>query len=104
VPDVSADRPVISVVVRCHGSRSDGWTCSVGLREHGIDVSSHRVRVGAEDLDRLAHGADEPTGLVKASFDFLLERESPSMILRSFDLTEIGRYFPEYEAEIRGRL
>ena len=95
---------MISVMVRCHGSRGDGWTCSVGLREHGIDVSSHRVRVGSEDLDRLAPGADEPTGLVKASFDFLLERETPSMILRSFDLTEIGRYFPEYEGEIGRRL
>ena len=92
---------MISVMVRCHGSRGDGWTCSVATREHGIDVSSHRVRVGAEDLDRLAPGAEGPTGLVKASFDFLLERESPSMILRSFDLTEIGRYFPDYEAVIR---
>jgi hypothetical protein len=93
-----------SVTVRCDGSRAEGWTCSVTLREHGIDVSSHRVRVRSEDLDRLAPGADDPTGLVKASFDFLLEHESPSMILRSFGLTEISRYFPEYEAEIRGRL
>jgi hypothetical protein len=94
---------MISVTVRCHGRREDGWICAVGLREHGIDVSTHRVRVSAADLDRLAPGADDPTALVEASFRFLLERESPGSILRSFELTEIGRYFPDYEREIRRR-
>ena len=94
---------MISVTVRCHGRRADGWTCSVGLREHGLDVSTHRVRVSADDLDRLAPGAEDPTALVEASFDFLLEREPPGSILRAFDVTEIGRYFPEYETRIRSR-
>jgi len=93
-----------SVVVRCSGGRAAGWTCSVTVREHGIDVSTHRVRVSADDLDRLAPGADDPTALVEASFAFLLERESPQMILRSFDLIEISRYFPSYESDIRGRI
>jgi hypothetical protein len=104
VLDVPADRPMISAAVRCDGSRDDGWTCSVALREHGIDVSTHRVHVGPEDLDRLAPGAEDPSSLVEASFSFLLERESAQSILRSFDLTEIGRYFPDYEAEIRRRV
>jgi hypothetical protein len=93
-----------SIVVRCSGGRAGGWTCSVSVREHGIDVSTHRVRVSADDLDRLAPGADDPTALVEASFAFLLERESPQMILRSFDLTEITRYFPEYETDVGRRL
>ena len=94
---------MIAVAVRCDGDRDDGWTCSVGLREHGLDVSTHRVRVGPDDLARLAAGASDPTDLVKASFKFLLEREPPQSILRSFDLLEIGHYFPEYEAEILRR-
>ena len=93
-----------SIVVRCSGGRAGGWTCSVTVREHGIDVSTHRVRVSADDLDRLAPGAGDPAALVEASFAFLLERESPQMILRSFDLTEISRYFPEYESDIQRRL
>lgn len=93
-----------SVSVRCDGRREDGWTCSVTVREHGIDVSTHRVRVSADDLDHLAAGADDPAALVEASFAFLLERESPQMILRSFDLTEISRYFPSYETDIQRRL
>ena len=59
------------------------------------------VRVAAADLDRFTKGAADPSDLVKASFDFLLERESPRSILRSFDLLDIAHYFPEYEKTIR---
>ena len=93
-----------AIDVRCDGSRDDGWVCSVTLREGDLEVSSHRVRVSAANLDRLAPGSGDPRRLVEASFAFLLERESPQMILRSFDLSEIGRYFPEYEREIRRRM
>jgi len=91
------------ITVRCDGSRNAGWTCSVTLREGGIDLSSHQVRVSASDLERLAPDAPDPTALVTASFEFLLERESPRSILRSFDLLDIARYFPEYEKTIRRR-
>jgi len=92
-----------AIAVHCDGSRDDGWVCLVTLREDGRDISSHRVRVRAADLDRLAAGSDEPTALVEASFAFLLARESPQTILRSFELTDIGRYFPSYESDIRHR-
>jgi hypothetical protein len=95
---------MISIAVRCNGNGDSGWTCSVGLREHGLDVSTHRVRVGPDDLLSLAPGASDPTTLVKASFEFLLEREPPQSILRSFDIAEIARYFPEYESAIRDRI
>jgi hypothetical protein len=90
-----------AIAVHCDGSRSDGWACLVTLREGGLDISTHHVRVWASDLERLAPYASEPTALVKASFKFLLERESPQMINRSFDLLDIARYFPEYERSIR---
>lgn len=63
----------------------------------------HKVRVSAVDLRRLAPST-EPAILVEASFRFLLEREPKEAILRTFDLPVIGRYFPEYEEEIRSRL
>jgi hypothetical protein len=93
-----------SISVRCDGDREDAWTCDVTLREGGLDISRHRVRVGAADLARFTRGATDPNALVKASFVFLLERESPTRILRSFDLTDINRFFPEYETEIRRRM
>jgi hypothetical protein len=91
------------VVVRCERGRADGWMCTVTLAQAGRHVSTHRVSVSAEDLDRLTPGAPDPTDLVERSFAFLLEREPPGSILSSFDLPLIGRYFPEYESTIRDR-
>jgi len=66
-------------------------------------TTQHRVRVTQSDLEQFGGGtsADE---LLEESFRFLLERESNTSILRSFDLPVIGGYFPEYESEIRRRL
>jgi len=79
-----------------------GWSCSVRLAEPGTAPTRHEVTVAQADLERLAPGAGDPSELVRRSFDFLLQRESPTSILRSFDLPAIGHYFPEYEATIRG--
>jgi hypothetical protein len=79
-----------------------GWTCVVRLAD-AAGVGEHRVTVAAADLARLAPGATDPTDLVRRSFVFLLEREPRRSILGSFDLTVIGRYFPEWERVIRSR-
>ncbi len=65
-------------------------------------TTMHLVRVTDLDAVRIAPGVGTAE-LVEESFRFLLEREAKESILRSFDLPVIGRYFPEYEAEIRGR-
>ncbi|MEK6192148.1 MAG: hypothetical protein AABM41_07475 [Chloroflexota bacterium] len=67
-------------------------------------ITRHQVAVSGEDLVRLAPAGTSVEQLVEASFAFLLEREPRESILRSFDLPEISRYFPEYEREIRRRL
>jgi hypothetical protein len=89
--------------IHCDGDRATGWTCDVRVIENEREVSSHRVTVATTDLDCLDPDATDPTDLVERSFAFLLEREPPSSILRSFDLPVIGRYFPEYETGIRRR-
>jgi len=95
---------VTTLRVGCEPDGAAGWTCSVAVRDADGDVSSHRVRVRAADLARLMPGAADPVALVEASFAFLLEREPAGSILRSFDLMEIGRYFPEYEDEVARRI
>jgi hypothetical protein len=92
-----------AIAVRCDGTREKGWSCLVTLREGGLNISTHHVRVWESDVTRFAPNASDPSALVKASFRFLLDRESPQMILRTFELTDIARYFPEYETEIRKR-
>jgi hypothetical protein len=72
----------------------------VAVRD-GATATEHTVTVPEGMAAGL--GTDEET-LVRHSFAFLLEREPASSILRRFDLTVIGRYFPEYDEEIRRRL
>jgi hypothetical protein len=81
---------------------SDGWDCTVTVRDGS--ETRHRVHVSRADLARLDPGASDPVDLVEASFAFLLEREPKESILRAFDLSVIGRYFPDYEREIGHRL
>lgn len=89
-----------AIDVRCEPAPG-GWTCRVELGGPGAPTT-HVVSVSAADLARLAPGAAEPDDLVRRSFVFLLTREKKESILGRFDLPLIGRYFPEYERQIRG--
>lgn len=95
-----ADQP-IHIDVRCDPF-AGGWRCRVTVGDDPA-ATRHEVAITREDFTQLAPDA-EVEGLVEASFRFLLEREPREAILRRFDLPVIGRYFPEYEAEIGRRL
>jgi hypothetical protein len=86
--------------VRCEPA-AGGWTCHVEVGGPGAPTT-HVVSVSTADLARLAPGAADPGDLVRRSFAFLLAREPKESILGSFDLTLIGRYFPEYVRWITG--
>jgi hypothetical protein len=79
------------------------YELQVAVRERG-SVTHHRVTLDKADYERLAGSLASPEALVAESFRFLLEREPKEAILRSFDLTVIGHYFPEYEHLIKKRL
>jgi hypothetical protein len=81
----------------------DRYEFEVTVKE-GRGQTRHRVSLRAADYERLARSKASPEELVAESFRFLLEREPKESILRSFDLTLIGHYFPEYERTIGGRL
>jgi hypothetical protein len=66
--------------------------------------TTHQVSLKKEDYTKLTGGKTEPAELVRRSFEFLLKREPKESILTRFDLSVIGRYFPEYEHEIQKRL
>jgi hypothetical protein len=84
-------------------SEGEPWTFQVTVSEGGSQTS-HRVEVSRGDYERLAGEACSPDELVRKSFEFLLERELKESILGEFDITVIGRYFPEYEREIAERV
>ena len=64
----------------------------------------HRVTLKAADHLRISGRAIPPAELVKRSFEFLLENEPKESILTRFDLPLIGRYFPNFEPEMKRRL
>jgi hypothetical protein len=66
--------------------------------------TSHEVSVPAGFAAQLGCGHVAPEELVRASFEFLLEREPATSILREFSLDVISQYFPGYPAQICARL
>jgi hypothetical protein len=75
----------------------------VEIRGLGL-ITSHTVNVPEGMADELGWAGTAEAELVHESFVFLLEREPPTSILRSFSLDVIGRYFPEYPTQMRRRL
>ena len=63
----------------------------------------HAVRADEATIEKFGHGQPAET-VVETSFRFLLEREPKVSILGNFELSIIGRFFPEYEAEMERRL
>jgi hypothetical protein len=77
------------------------WSFHVTVRDGG-SATSHHVTMSADDFDRLGSNHGSPEDLVLVCFEFLLEREPKESILSEFDVTVIGRYFPEFESRIQG--
>ncbi|SDK61477.1 hypothetical protein SAMN05192566_1904 [Methylophilus rhizosphaerae] len=73
---------------------------SFSVTVHGSQVTTHQVSVKPDYAQPLLSKSQTITELVTASFGFLLDRESNTSILRSFDLSVIERYFPEYPQAI----
>jgi len=85
-----------------HVTRLDNRTFEVTV--DGPPPTTHMVHLASEYHRKLTGGRVSEETLITRSFEFLLERESNTSILRDFDLRVIGRYFPEYENEILVRL
>ena len=69
-----------------------------------VDASSktvHEVTIPKGYYETLTAGRITQEELIKKSFEFLLHRESNTMIFRKFELPVIKRYFPEYESVIK---
>jgi hypothetical protein len=87
----------MAVVVRQTGS-GDPMEFEVEVRE-SCGQTRHRVTMAQATFAKLA-GSSSPQAVIRAAFDFLLDRETKESILSRFDVTVIARYFPEFEREI----
>jgi len=83
-------------------SRKDSRTFVVTVNAR--TTTTHTVTLEPEYYDKLTGGKVTQEKLIEKSFEFLLEHESNTSILSSFDLTLIDRYFSAYEKFIVERL
>jgi hypothetical protein len=91
--------PAASVTVKVASEDARAYRLTVRVRE-GAGETTHEVTLGRDLLARLA--PDEPaTIFVERCFAFLLEREPKESILSQFDVSVIGRYFPDFERTIQ---
>ena len=104
VPEVPGGSAMSAIETRC-APAPDGWQCAVTVRDDD-GSSTHDVTVSDHDATALAAATDasDVERLLYETFDFLLEREPKESILRSFDISVVSQYFPDYEHEIRSRL
>lgn len=77
-------------------------TFEVTVEERTTTV--HKVTLPQHYYEKLTGNKVSPEVLVEKSFEFLLEREPNTSILRGFELSVISRYFPEYERTIKSVL
>lgn len=71
----------------------DVFDVSVG----GRSPTTHRVTASEQYARSLTADRAPAVELVRKSFEFLLEREPNTSILRTFELSVIQQYFPECE-------
>ena len=72
--------------------------------EVDLDGTTHSVTVPDSLIEELNLPANDLERVVRESFEFLLEREPASSIMREFSLDVIPTYFPEYKEELPRRL
>ena len=88
------------MTIRVENTGAGTYQVTVG----GASTTVHSVTVTPAYLQKLPGGRASAETLIEKSFEFLLERESNTSILSTFDLPVIQRYFPEYERTISAAL
>jgi hypothetical protein len=78
---------------------SNHWAYQVTVSDDG-QRHQYQVTLGWSDYDLWSHGRLAPEKVVRAVFEFLLQREPASSILPRFDCSVVRRYFPEVDQEL----
>ena len=64
-------------------------------------TTSHNVTVTDKMLNELTNNRITKYSLIEFSFNYLLDRESSTSILSSFNIEVISRYFSDYREEVK---
>lgn len=64
-------------------------------------TTEHYVTASKDFLSQFSKYNLSPEDIVKYSFEFLLDREPNTSILKKFDITLISNYFPDFTKTIK---
>ncbi len=90
----------ISVTIK--NEAADGWEIGVVVKDED-SMSQHHVSLSRAYWKELTNEMISPEELLTQSFEFLLTHEPKELILTSFSLDVIEKYFPEYKQEITSK-
>jgi hypothetical protein len=94
---------VAQIEVKPTAEDEERFAFRVTVRGTSAGPSRHGVTLSRDDHRRLSRPDEPPERFVERCFRFLLQREPIDSIMASFDVSVIGRYFPEFEGEIASR-
>jgi len=94
------------VTITASNKTLTGWQFTVNIRIKDLDKGSseeYKVQIQLDETAyvRLTARQINPEELIVKSVNFLLRRESARNILKSFNITEISRYYPDYDEMIK---
>ena len=64
-------------------------------------TTTHEVTIDHPYVERLTGGWHTTETLLEQTFEFMLEREPNTLILKRFEITTLPRYFPDYERRVK---
>ena len=77
----------------------DGWSFKVRISNGA--TTEHTVTMSKDAYQKLTQGKITPEECVRKAIEFLLEKESKEAIMSQFDILTIGKFFPDFEKEMR---
>lgn len=82
--------------IRVRATATDAFEVTVTAARTTV----HTVRASPRYVAKLARPSESAEALIVRAFEFLLAREPNTSILADFELSLVGRYFPEFERTI----
>lgn len=79
----------------------NGWVFVVKISAKDGSLTRHVVTVDDDHWKKLTYQNFDQQALAEKSIEFLLARESKESILPEFNLSDIQKYFPDYESFIQ---
>lgn len=74
------------------------------VKVESMTTTIHQITLPPDYCKKLTGSESDPEALIESSIRYLLERESNTSILSSFELSVIAMYFPRFEQEIKDYL